>query len=425
MSSKTRFVCVSDTHNASPANGAFKLPAGDVLIHAGDLTNQGTLAEIRKTLDWIEAADFEVKIVIAGNHDITLDEDFYAEYGLRFHNQYPQDSQACIDLFKDYPSIIYLNHESAVIRLTKKGEQQATFKVFGSPFSPANGLWAFGYLPEEAVKLWEQIPLDADVVVTHTPPKYHCDESRGRGAAGCESLRRALSQVRPRLAICGHVHEGRGAERVRWDLESPHVQFKELDTKYWVDPGLNNKKQSLLDLTIKAAFPLENNNKNNFEARNLHLQTNSNELSQNKPGVWRAKDVPAQPPSQPEPNHQNSAPSALQEISTSSTAHHDTLRSRHISRYFPCFSSKIRSPAIIDDPNLPSFNLNTHYTATSVPKSPTEGWRMGRKETCVINAAIMGSSSRHADSGSGSGQTAKGFNKAIVVDIDLPVSVIE
>lgn len=67
MSSKTRFVCVSDTHNASPANGAFKLPAGDVLIHAGDLTNQGTLAEIRKTLDWIEAANFEAKIVIAGN----------------------------------------------------------------------------------------------------------------------------------------------------------------------------------------------------------------------------------------------------------------------------------------------------------------------------------------------------------------------
>lgn len=67
MSCKTRFVCVSDTHNASPANGAFKLPGGDVLIHAGDLTNQGTLVEIRKTLDWIEAADYEAKIVIAGN----------------------------------------------------------------------------------------------------------------------------------------------------------------------------------------------------------------------------------------------------------------------------------------------------------------------------------------------------------------------
>ncbi len=67
MLRKTRFVCMSDTHNTSPANGAFKIPSGDVLIHAGDLTNQGTYAEIRKTLDWIEAADFESKIVIAGN----------------------------------------------------------------------------------------------------------------------------------------------------------------------------------------------------------------------------------------------------------------------------------------------------------------------------------------------------------------------
>ena len=62
----TRFVCVSDTHNASPADGGFKLPKGDVLIHAGDLTKQGTYAELQKTLDWIEQADFEVKIVVAG-----------------------------------------------------------------------------------------------------------------------------------------------------------------------------------------------------------------------------------------------------------------------------------------------------------------------------------------------------------------------
>lgn len=63
---KTRFVCVSDTHNASPKEGAFKLPKGDVLIHAGDLTKQGTFSELRKTLDWIEEADFEVKLVVAG-----------------------------------------------------------------------------------------------------------------------------------------------------------------------------------------------------------------------------------------------------------------------------------------------------------------------------------------------------------------------
>ena len=62
---KVRFVCVSDTHNATPGS-AFQLPRGDVLIHAGDLTNQGSLSELRKAVSWIEKADFATKFVIAG-----------------------------------------------------------------------------------------------------------------------------------------------------------------------------------------------------------------------------------------------------------------------------------------------------------------------------------------------------------------------
>lgn len=58
---KTRIVCVSDTHRQTP-----KLPAGDVLIHAGDLTNQGTISELKGAVEWLEKADFEAKIVIAG-----------------------------------------------------------------------------------------------------------------------------------------------------------------------------------------------------------------------------------------------------------------------------------------------------------------------------------------------------------------------
>lgn len=38
---RVRFVCISDTHNQT-----LRLPKGDVLIHAGDLTNQGTFSEV-------------------------------------------------------------------------------------------------------------------------------------------------------------------------------------------------------------------------------------------------------------------------------------------------------------------------------------------------------------------------------------------
>lgn len=66
MLRKTRFVCVSDTHGYTPSEAGFKLPAGDVLIHAGDLTNNGSLRELRRTMDWICKADFEIKIIVGG-----------------------------------------------------------------------------------------------------------------------------------------------------------------------------------------------------------------------------------------------------------------------------------------------------------------------------------------------------------------------
>lgn len=74
---RTRVVCISDTHNSTP-----KLPDGDVLIHAGDLTNQGSYSEVHlsafligpttyafqlsRAVKWLENTKFEAKIVIAG-----------------------------------------------------------------------------------------------------------------------------------------------------------------------------------------------------------------------------------------------------------------------------------------------------------------------------------------------------------------------
>lgn len=63
---KTRIVCVSDTHGYSPAESGFSLPSGDVLIHAGDLSNTGTRSELERTFRWIEEANYEVKIMVAG-----------------------------------------------------------------------------------------------------------------------------------------------------------------------------------------------------------------------------------------------------------------------------------------------------------------------------------------------------------------------
>ncbi|KAI3401124.1 hypothetical protein diail_270 [Diaporthe ilicicola] len=68
LSDAISVVCVSDTHNSQPA-----LPDGDILIHAGDLTQSGSFGETQAALDWLKSQPHRHKIVIAGNHDLLLD----------------------------------------------------------------------------------------------------------------------------------------------------------------------------------------------------------------------------------------------------------------------------------------------------------------------------------------------------------------
>ncbi|KHO00573.1 ser/Thr protein phosphatase [Metarhizium album ARSEF 1941] len=255
---RTRVVCISDTHNCT-----VKLPKGHVLIHAGDMTNQGSYSELSKTVAWLEEADFEAKIVIAGNHDITLDKDFYAQHGPRFHNQRPQSHSQCLELLASSPSITYLHHEAVTIRLRSAEGPRTHFTVFGSPYSLRCGLWAFAYdapaaspgEDSEPTSLWDDIPPETDIVVTHTPAKGCRDETDNVQRTGCEALRRALRRVRPRLAVCGHIHGGRGAQRVLWD---PGDGFSSSRVRAWRDPGAgNNDKMSLVDLSGRKESLLE------------------------------------------------------------------------------------------------------------------------------------------------------------------------
>ncbi len=61
-----RIVCLSDTHNQ---HRNLDVPPGDILIHAGDSTFQGTLSEVSGFLRWINYLPHPHKILIAGNHD--------------------------------------------------------------------------------------------------------------------------------------------------------------------------------------------------------------------------------------------------------------------------------------------------------------------------------------------------------------------
>ena len=205
---------------------------------------------MRKVTTWLSKLDFAVKIVVAGNHDISLDPKYALKYETGW-NVTPTDveAEACRNLMASIPDLVYLQHSNAVISIPEKN---VTLRVFGSPYSPDRGKqnWAFQYSQDEAAAVWEAIPKDTQVLITHTPPFGICDTSAHWQEGGCDVLKEKLRQIRPALHVCGHCHEGRGAVIANW---------AEGSTTTWTDPSGGSKKMSLLDLTgkVSSSSPLE------------------------------------------------------------------------------------------------------------------------------------------------------------------------
>ena len=77
-----RFVCISDTHNKHDWDKCpFTVPDGDVLVHAGDFTQVGDAREVAAFCKWFGALPHKRKILIAGNHDLSLHGETYAQTG--------------------------------------------------------------------------------------------------------------------------------------------------------------------------------------------------------------------------------------------------------------------------------------------------------------------------------------------------------
>ena len=208
-----RFVCVSDTHDSwrgeSKAGGKSgpDVPMGDVLVHAGDFTRSGKMDEVARFRAWLEATPHEHKVVVAGNHETTLDADYYRKRGARMMGHRPmQDPDACRALLTSTPGITYLENSFAMV---------AGVGVWGSPVTPTFCDWAFNVdAGPDIAKVWATIPSrGVDVLVTHGPPRGHGDRCEAGNLAGCADLLARVEAVRPALHVFGHIHEGYGVTR--------------------------------------------------------------------------------------------------------------------------------------------------------------------------------------------------------------------
>ena len=176
---------ISDTHTKHKLTTQ-DLPGGDILIHSGDCMNTGLYEfELIGFLDWFNNLDqYTHKIFIAGNHDWLFETK-------------PKHAQ---EILQNYPNVIYLQDQSIEVM---------GLNIYGSPWQPEFRSWAFN-VPRNSTrieKIWNQIPENIDILVTHGPPFSILDYvDWSKNNAGCELLYKRVMEVKPLIHCFGHIH---------------------------------------------------------------------------------------------------------------------------------------------------------------------------------------------------------------------------
>ena len=208
-----RIVCISDTHSLHKLM-KHELPKGDVLIHAGDISNKGGEVDVTNFIYWFQnIQEFDTKIFISGNHDYCferINEPHHKGDYDWLHNLMSPENLAQSD-------VTYLEDSFMTI---EDPEFSRPIKIYGSPWQPWFYDWAFNLprLGTELQEKWNMIPEDTDVLITHGPPNGILDLVNNfrqpNRNVGCESLRFHVERVKPALNVFGHIHEGYGVKQV-------------------------------------------------------------------------------------------------------------------------------------------------------------------------------------------------------------------
>jgi len=204
-----RIAAVSDQHGYLP-----DIPPCDLLIVAGDVCPDRVGSALawhhpelqkawfdREVRPWLAASPAAHKLLTWGNHD-------WCGERCTFETDSPDVARS--------QALQILVAQSTSIPLEGSAPP---LKIWASPWSNQFGDWAFMRPPKDLAKVYDTIPPGIDVLVSHQPPYGYCDEvpdfnsGRVSSQGSCE-LVAAIDRVKPKVVICGHIHEGHGrAER--------------------------------------------------------------------------------------------------------------------------------------------------------------------------------------------------------------------
>ena len=144
---RMRMVCISDTHSCvENVEPPYKVPDGDILIHAGDFTELGEVEKVKEFNRWLGTLPHKHKIVVAGNHDTSFDPSVVAP-GKRFWQQIQHPELHMVKSL--LTSCIYLEDDCVTIE---------GYKIYGTPWQPLFGQGDRAFqIPHEDEERWENV----------------------------------------------------------------------------------------------------------------------------------------------------------------------------------------------------------------------------------------------------------------------------
>ena len=204
-----RIVCISDTHSLQDSM-RHAIPEGDILIHAGDVSNKGGERDVTNFINWFQSIKgFDLKIFISGNHDFCFEKvnqpHHKGDYDWLHHLMTEENLSQSDVVYLEDDYVTYVSEEL-----------QMPIKIYGTPWQPWFYDWAFNLprLGNELHDKWAKIPIGTDILITHGPPNGYGDLVNNwrqpNTNVGCELLLNRILDIKPVLNVFGHIHEGYG-----------------------------------------------------------------------------------------------------------------------------------------------------------------------------------------------------------------------